>query len=289
MQRRISIGERTVQSPSLGPITRLIVKTSPKLVRKMATAMLQRARKEGRALRAKRQLKFDGPEKALTDREACFSPLTVESEDPSAPPVAPPAEGSEAIVRTSTPNDSGLVSEGDGLPSYEALLAERFSPISSPPLVASILADVNEDPVMAARTDVKLTELKAAPAEIPVATSASEAGPSGITIPPVFQVPPPNMYINVANAPVATALVPRATIDTPCSRICMLVPAQYSGLLQREYGADPVTSLSATGYQIVSTRNFINWSGGIPAPSSSFTGPTHFDPMGRINGFGHMY
>ena len=290
MQRRKSIGERSAQSPSEGPITRLIVKPVPKLVRDMATAMLLRARKEGRTLRAKRQLNFDGPEKAPTrNREACFSPLTVESEDPSAPPVAPPAEGSEAIVRTSTPNDSGLVSEGDGLPSYQALLAEGFSPISSPPLVASILADVNEDPVMAARTDIKLTELKAAPAEIPVATSASEAGPSGITIPPVFQVPPPNVYFNVANAPVATALVPRATIDTPCSRICMLVPAQYSGLLQREYGADPVTSLSATGYQIVSTRNFINWTGGIPAPSSNFTGPTHFDPMGRINGFGHMY
>ena len=224
----VRIGERSAQSPSEGPITRLIVKPVPKLVRNMATAMLQRARKEGRALRAKRQLNFDGPEKAPTrNREACFSPLTVESEDPSAPPVAPPAEGSEAIVRTSTPNDSGLVSEGDGLPSYEALLAERFSPISSPPLVASILSSVNEDPVMAVRTDVKLTELKAAPAETPAATSVSEAGPSGVNLPPIFQVPPPNLYLNITNAPVGSTLVPRATIDTPCSRICVLVPAQH--------------------------------------------------------------
>ena len=256
----------------------------------MATAMLQRARKEGRTLRAKRQLNFDGPEKAPTrNREACISPLAVESEDPSAPLVAPPAEGSETIFRTSTPNDSGLVSEGDGLPSYEALLEERFSPISSPPLVASILSSVNEDPVMAARTDVKLTELKAAPAEAPAATSVSEAGPSGVNLPPIFQVPPPNVYLNVANAPVASTLVPRATIDTPCSRICMLVPAQYSGILQREFGADPVTNITATGFQITSTRNYINWSGAIPAPSTSFVGPTYIDPMSRANGFAQMY
>ena len=107
----ISIGERSAQSPSEGPITRLIVKPVPKLVRDMATAMLLRARKEGRTLRAKRQLNFDGPEKAPTrNREAGTSPLAAESEDPPAPLVTPPAIESETIYRipVETPGSGDL-------------------------------------------------------------------------------------------------------------------------------------------------------------------------------------
>ena len=69
----------------------------------------------------------------------------------------------------------------------------------------------------------------------------------------------------------------------------MLVPAQYGGIVQREFGADPVTNITATGFQITSTRNYINWSGSIPAPSTSFVGPTYVYPMSRANGFAQMY
>ena len=121
----------------------------------MATAMLLRARKDqGRALRAKRQISFDGSEKPPPrSRDAVTSPLTAVSEDPPAPLVTPPATDNGAIRRTSTPNDSGLESEEDRLPSYEVMLAEQFSPISSPPLVPSILSSIDEDPIMAARQD----------------------------------------------------------------------------------------------------------------------------------------
>ena len=275
----------------LGPITRLIERPVPELLRIMASAMLSKAKRDqGRTLRAKRQISFDGLEKAQPrSRSAVTSPLAIEADDPPGPLVTPPARDRGIIYRTSTPNDSGHVSEDDKVPSYEAVLREQFSPITSPTLVPSILSSVDEDPIMAARKDVQLTELKPAPVEAPAAASLSEAGPSGVSLPPIFPVPPPNLYLNVTNAPVGSTLVPRATIDTPCSRICMLVPAQYGGIVQREDGADPVTNITATGFQITATRNYIEWSGAIPAPSTRFVGPTYVDPMSRANGFAQMY
>ena len=170
------------------------------------------------------------------------------------------------------------------------MMRETFSPISPAPLASSILSSIDEGPIMAMREDVKPTEIKAAPpAETPVAAGISEAGSLGINAPPVYHIPPPNLYLNMSNAPVGSTMVPRATIDTPCSRICVLVPSQYAGIIQREYGADPVVSIQATSYHVTGTRNLIQWSGSLPAPSTSFVGQTYVDPMTRANGFVHMY
>ena len=239
----------------------------------------------------KRQISYDVSEKTPPPiRDAVTSPLSVMSEDPPAPLLSPPVTDS-GPVRTSSPIDSGLDSDEDQLPSYEVMMRETFSPISPAPLASSILSSIDEGPTTAMREDVKpTTEVKAAPpAEAPVATRIDDAGLLGINGPPLYHIPPPNLYLNMSNAPVGSTMAPRATIETPCSRICVLVPSQYAGVVQREYGADPVVTIQATTYNVAGTRNMIQLHGSLPGPSTSFVGPMHVDPMTRVNGYPHMY
>merc|ERR1711860_48121 len=217
-------------------------------------------------------------------------PIGVMSEDPPAPILSPPVTDS-GPVRTSSPADSGHDSDGEQLPSYEVMMRETFSPISPAPLASPILSSIDEESTMTMREDVKpIAEVKAAPpADAPVVTSVDDAGFLGINGPPLYHIPPPNMHFNMSNAPVGSTLAPRATIETPCSRICVLVPSQYAGVVQRVYGADPVVTIQATTYNVAGMRNMIQLHGSLPGPSTSFVGPMHVDPMTRVNGYPHMY
>merc|ERR1711911_229301 len=98
----------------------------------------------------------------------------------------------------------------------------------------------------------------------------------------MYHMPPPNMLYNVPNVPLGSTLAHRASVDTPCSRICILVPSQYAGVAQRVYGGDPVVAIQATAFSVAGTRNYVHLQGALPGPSTHYAGPAN------ANGFGPM-
>ena len=252
----------------------------------MAEAMLYQIRKDqGRPSCAKRLMSRSGLEKTPPlVRDSTTSPLSGMSEDPPERILSPPVTA-RGPVRTSSPADSGNDSEGEPLPSYEVMMRETFSPISPAPLESPILSSLDEEATMTMREDVKpIAEVKAAPpADPPVVPSVDEAGFLGTNGPPLYHMPPPNMLFNMSNVPLGSTLAHRATIDTPCSRICVLVPSQYAGVVQRLYGGDPVVTIQATSFNVAGTRNMIQMHGSLPGPPTSFIGPMH------VNGYSPIY
>ena len=251
----------------------------------MANAMLLHIRKDqGRPSRVKRQISYDGSEKAPPPiRDAVTSPLSVMSEDPPAPLLSPPVTDS-GPVRTSSPVDSGLDSDEDQLPSYEVMMRETFSPISPAPLASPIPSSIDEESTMTMREDVKpIAEVKAAPpADTPVVQSVDEVGCFSTNGVPIYNVPPPLLLNNMSNVPIGATLPHRAAIDTPCSRICILVPSQYAGVVQRVYGGDPVVTIQATSFTVAGTRNMVPVQGSLPGPATHYIGPVN------VNGYTSM-
>ena len=252
----------------------------------MAEAMLYQIRKDqGRPSCAKRLMSRSGLEKTPPlVRDSAMSPLSGMSEDPPERVLSPRAT-TRRSVRTSSPADSGNDSEGEPLPSYEVMMRETFSPISPAPLELPILPDLDEEATMTMREDVKpIAEVKAAPpADPPVEPGVDEAGFLGTNGLPMYHMPPPNLLYNMPNVPLGSTLAHRASVDTPCSRICILVPAQYAGVVQRVYGGDPVVTIQATSFNVAGTRNMIQMQGSLPVPSTNFIGAMH------VNGYSPIY
>ena len=99
----------------------------------------------------------------------------------------------------------------------------------------------------------------------------------------MYSVPPPLLLNNMSNVPIGATLPHRAAIDTPCSRICILVPSQYAGVVQRVYGGDPVIAIQATSFNVAGTRNAVQVQGSLPGPSTQYIGPVN------VNGYGPMF
>ena len=138
---------------------------------------------------------------------------------------------------------------------------------------------------MTLREDVKpIAEVRAAPpADTPVVPGVDEAGFIGTHGAPMYNVPPPNLLYNMSNVPIGAALTHRAAVDTPCSRICILVPSQYAGVVQRVYGGDPVIAIQATAFNVAGTRNVVQVQGSLPGPSTQYIGPAN------VNGYAPMF
>ena len=237
---------------------------------------------------AKRLISRSGKEKTPPPIfNSAVSPLSGMTEDPSER-VLSPRVTARRPVRTSTPADSGNDSEGEMLPSYEVMMRETFSPISPTPLESPILPDLPdliEEATMTLREDVKpIAEVKAAPpADTPVVPSVDEVGCFSTNGVPMYNVPPPLLINNMSNVPIGATLPHRAAVDTPCSRICILVPAQYAGVVQRVYGGDPVVTIQATSFNVAGTRNMIQVQGSLPGPSTHYIGPVN------VNGISPMF
>ena len=234
---------------------------------------------------AKRLISRSGKEKTPPPIfNSAVSPLSGMSEDPPENILSPRASARRP-VRTSSPADSGNDSEGEMLPSYEVMMRETFSPISPTPLELPIIPDLIEEATMTLREDVKpIAEVKAAPpADPPVEPGVDEAGFLGTNGLPMYHMPPPNLLYNMPNVPLGSTLTHRAAVDTPCSRICILVPAQYAGVVQRVYGGDPVVTIQATSFNVAGTRNMIQVQGSLPGPSTQYIGPVN------VNGYSPMF
>ena len=91
LANKLRLEEQSAKRSVKGPITRLISRPIQEFVWGMASAMLLRARKDqGRPLRVKRQISFDGSENPPPlSRDAVTSPLSAMSEDPPAPLLSP--------------------------------------------------------------------------------------------------------------------------------------------------------------------------------------------------------
>ena len=253
----------------------------------MAAAMLDGIKKDQRRPScAKRLISRSGKEKTPPPIfNSAVSPLSGMSEDPPENILSPRASA-RRTVRTSTPADSGNDSEGEMLPSYEVMMRETFSPISPTPLspILPDLPDLIEEATRTLQEDVKpMTEVRAAPpADTPVVPGVDEAGFIGTNGVPMYNVPPPNLLYNMPNVPIGAALTHRAAVDTPCSRICILVPSQYAGVVQRVYGGDPVVTIQATSFTVAGTRNMVPVQGSLPGPSTHYIGPVN------VNGYTSM-
>ena len=254
----------------------------------MAAVMLDGIKKDHkRPSSGKRLITWGGKENTPPPvSKSAMSPLGRKSEDP-AERVLSPRASARRTVRTSTPADSGNDSEGEMLPSYEVMMRETFSPISPTPLspILPDLPDLIEEATRSLQEDVKpTTEVRAAPpADTPVVPGVDEAGFTVGNGVPMYNVPPPNLLFNMPNVPIGAALTHRAAVDTPCSRICILVPSQYAGVVQRVYGGDPVVTIQATSFNVAGTRNMIQMQGSLPGPSTNFIGAMH------VNGFSPIY
>ena len=247
--------------------------------------MLYQIKKDqGRPSCAKRLISRSGREKTPPlVRDSAMSPLSGMSEDPTERVLSPRAT-TRRSVRTSSPADSGNDSEGELLPSYEVMMGEAFSPISPASLELPILPDLDEEETLTMREDVKpIAEVKAAPpADPPVEPGVDEAGFLGTNGLPMYHMPPPNMLYNMPNVPLGSTLAHRASVDTPCSRICILVPSQYAGVVQRVYGGDPVVTIQATSFTVAGTRNAVQVQGSLPGPAAHYIGPVN------VNGYTSM-
>ena len=252
----------------------------------MAEAMIDAVKKdEARPSGTKRLAGRSGKEKAPppTGKPAMFA-RSAKSEEPSERTKSPRTSARRS-ARSSTPIfDSGNDSEGEDLPSYEVMMNEGFSPISPTPLVSPILPDLLEEASMILKEDARpVAEGKAAPpADTPMVQGVDEVGCFSANRVPMYSVPPPPLLNNMANVPIGATLPHRVEVDTPCSRICILVPSQYAGVVQRVYGGDPVVAIQATAFSVAGTRNHVYLQGALPTPSTHYAGPAN------ANGFGPM-
>ena len=252
----------------------------------MAEAMMDAVKKDdARPSATKRLAGRSGKEKAPppTGKPAMFA-RSAKSEEPSERTKSPRTSARRS-ARSSTPIfDSGNDSEGEHLPSYEVMMGEGFSPISPTPLVSPILPDLLEEASMILKEDARpVAEGKAAPpADTPMVQGVDEVGCFSANRVPMYSVPPPPLLNNMANVPIGATLPHRVEVDTPCSRICILVPSQYAGVVQRVYGGDPVIAIQATAFSVAGTRNHVFIQGALPGPSTQYAGPAN------VNGFGPM-
>merc|ERR1711911_430162 len=77
-----------------------------------------------------------------------------------------------------------------------------------------------------------VVESKAAPpADTPIVQGVDEVGCFSTNRIPMFSVPPPPLLSNMSNVPIGATLPHRGEVDTPCSRLCMLVPSQHAGVV----------------------------------------------------------
>ena len=268
-----------------GPITRLTIRPIRNYFIAMAEAMLDAVKKdEARPSGTKRLAGRSGKEKAPppAGKPAMFA-RSGKSEEPSERTKSPRTSARRS-ARTSTPVDSGNDSEGEILPSYEVMMGEEFSPISPTPLVSPILPDLLEEASMILKEDARpVVEGKAAPPDdTPVVQGVDEVGCFSTNRVPMYSVPPPPLLNNMSNVPIGATLPHRVEVDTPCSRICILVPSQYAGVVQRVYGGDPVIAIQATAFSVAGTRNFVHIQGSLPGPSTQYAGPAN------VNGYGPM-
>ena len=150
--------------------------------------------------------------------------------------------------------------------------------------MSPILPDLLDEASKILKEDTRpVVESKAAPpADTPMAQGVDEVGCFSTNRIPMFSVPPPPLLSNMSNVPIGATLPHRVEVDTPCSRICILVPSQYAGVVQRVYGGDPVVAIQATAFSVAGTRNYIHLQGALPTPSTHYAGPAN------ANGFGPM-
>jgi len=219
-----------------------------------------------------------GKEKAPppTGKPANFA-RNAKSEEP-AERTKSPRTSARRSTRTSTPVfDSGNDSEEETLPSYEVMMGEEFSPISPTPLMSPILPDLLDEASKILKEDTRpVVENKAAPpADTPMAQGVDEVGCFSTNRIPMFSVPPPPLLSNMSNVPIGATLPHRVEVDTPCSRLCMLVPSQHAGVVQRVYGGDPVVAIQATAFSVAGTRNHVFLQGALPGPSTQYAGPAN--------------
>ena len=83
-----------------------------------------------------------------------------------------------------------------------------------------------------------------------------------------------------------TGLLPRTTIDTQCGRTIMMVPSHFAGVIQRDYGADPVVDIQPINFRISGTRSTTPWSANLPLGPANYVAQPAADAWGRVNGFG---
>ena len=186
--------------------------------------------------------------------------------------------------------DSGLESEDDVIPkSIRDMEGEReFAPISPALIECDVAIQETYDCGGAMETgeDDKIAEVKSLPvAEPPAATGADEVGTVRSSVPPMFLMPPPTLGFNIY-APPMTGLLPRTTIDTQCGRTIMMVPSHFAGVIQRDYGADPVVDIQPINFRISGTRSTTPWSANLPLGPANYVAQPAADAWGRVNGFG---